>query len=168
MAVLPIRAYPDTILTAPASPVTQIDGGLQALIDDMAETLYAAPGIGLAAPQVGRSLCLFVYDLGTVDGPPGLVTILNPEVETREGKAADEEGCLSIPDYRTTIHRAARVVVRGLDRDGKEFMVEGTDLLARVLQHELDHLEGLLIIDRLSSIKRDFFLRWHRKRRAKG
>ena len=161
MAVLEIRQYPDPVLRQQAKTVEKIDGDLQRLIDDMFETMYAAPGLGLAAPQVGHSLRLFVYDLSVAeDGKKGSpMVLINPEFVSQTGEANEDEGCLSIPEYRESVVRAARAVVRGMDRDGKEITVEGEGLLAKLLQHEMDHLDGKLFIERLSSLKRNIFLR---------
>lgn len=161
MAVLEIRQYPDSVLRQQTKTVEKIDGDLQRLIDDMFETMYAAPGLGLAAPQVGQSLRLFVYDLSVAEsgkkGSP--MVLINPEFVSQAGEANEDEGCLSVPEYRESVVRAARAVVRGMDRDGKEITVEGEGLLAKLLQHEMDHLDGKLFIERLSSLKRNIFLR---------
>jgi peptide deformylase len=161
VAVLEIRQYPDPSLRRQVKTVESINGNLQRLIDDMFETLYAAPGLGLAAPQVGESLRLFVYDLSVAEEGKSRspLVLINPEFVSKEGEASEEEGCLSVPEYRESVRRAARVAVRGLDRDGKEITVEGEGLLAKLLQHEIDHLDGKLFIDRISSLKRNIFLR---------
>jgi len=161
VAVLEIRQYPDPVLRQAAKSIENIDGNLQRLIDDMFETLYAAPGLGLAAPQVGESLRLFVYDLSIADEVKKRwpLVLINPEFVSKEGEVSEDEGCLSVPEYRESVRRAARVVVRGLDRDGKEITVEGEGLLAKLLQHEIDHLDGKLFIDRISSLKRNIYFR---------
>ena len=161
MAVLEIRQYPDPILRQQAKAVESINGDLQRLIDDMIETLYEAPGLGLAAPQVGESLRLFVYDLSVAEeGKQRLpLVLINPELVSKEGEASEDEGCLSVPEYRESVRRAARAVVRGMDREGREITVEGEGLLAKLFQHEMDHLDGKLFIDRISSLKRNIFLR---------
>jgi peptide deformylase len=161
VAVLEIRQYPDSILRQVAKPIDSINGNLQRLIDDMFETLYAVPGLGLAAPQVGESLRLFVYDLSIAEEGKkrSPLVLINPEFVSREGEVGEEEGCLSVPEYRESVRRAARVMVRGLDRDGKEITVEGEGLLAKLLQHEIDHLDGKLFIDRISSLKRNIYFR---------
>jgi peptide deformylase len=165
MAVLPIRELPDPVLKETARPVTRFDDELQALIDDMFETMYTAPGLGLAAPQIGRSLRLFVYDLKEADDQPRHTGVLiNPEFVTKSGTQTGEEGCLSVSDYRTQVIRANQVVVRGLDRNGREVTVEGEGLMARLLQHEMDHLDGTLFVDRLSSLKRQMYLKRLKKR----
>lgn len=163
MAVLPIRTFPDPVLRIRAEEVSRFDADLQRLIDDMVETLYAAPGLGLAAPQVGVSLRLFVYDLSVQEGKHPLVVVANPEIVKAEGEAIDQEGCLSVPHYRERVKRPSRLLLRGQDREGKPLELEGEGLLARLFQHEVDHLNGMLLIDRLSSLKRDVFLRKFRK-----
>jgi len=132
---------------------------IDTLIDDMIETMYAAPGIGLAAPQVGMSWKVFVIDLSLGKDPAGLKVMLNPEFVEREGMQLEEEGCLSIPGFTATVARPKRVVVRGLDRQLAEYTIEGTGLLARALQHEVDHLNACLFVDRLRGISRDLILR---------
>lgn len=157
MAVLEIKKYPDEVLKKKALPVESIDKDLQRLIDNMIETMYAASGIGLAAPQVGVSKRLIVIDVSTRDEKHPLIVLINPEIIETDSLIDSEEGCLSIPGYTSIIKRAGRVVVKGLDRNGKPLQIEGTGLLARALQHEIDHLDGILFVDRMSSIKREFF-----------
>lgn len=158
MAIREIKKYPEKILREKASPVAEIDGSIQRLIDDMVETMYAAPGIGLAAPQVGESKRIIVIDVSVREGEKKpLIVIINPEIIGYEGELDSEEGCLSLPGFITTVKRAERVIVKGLDRKGKEIIIEGEGLLSRALQHEIDHLSGLLLIDRISPIKREFF-----------
>lgn len=165
MAVLDIKKYPDPILRQKASLVKDIDGNLQRLIDDMIETLYAAPGIGLAAPQVGHSIRLFVFDLsGREDGGHPLSVLINPEILHMEDEQKVEEGCLSIPDITEVVGRAGKVAIKGIDREGKEVAIEGEGTLARLFQHEMDHLNGKLFIDRLSSLKRNIIMRRLRKK----
>ena len=150
MSILDIRVLGDPILRQATTPVATITDGLQRLIDDMFDTMYHARGIGLAAPQVGRSERLAVLDLG--DDP---FVIINPAVvQASSGKARGEEGCLSIPDIYADVERPKTVTVRALDRRGTEFEREATDLLARCLQHEIDHLDGKLFLDYLSVLKR--------------
>jgi peptide deformylase len=150
----------DPILREETTPVTAVTDELRRLIDDMLETMYAAKGIGLAAPQVGRRERLTVIDVE--DGP---IVLVNPEIVTAEGRTKGEEGCLSIPEIYGDVERAARVVVRALDRDGKPFEIEGRELLARCLQHEIDHLHGRLFIDYLSVLKRRSALKkWEAER----
>jgi peptide deformylase len=143
--IIPIRTLGDPVLKTPAKPVTRFDDALRALYEDMLETMYAAPGVGLAGPQVGLSLRLFVYD----DGTTGPSFLANPTLSEAEGEQADEEGCLSIPGPFHVTPRAARIVCRGQDLDGDPIEVVGQGLLARILQHETDHVDGLLFIDRL-------------------
>lgn len=163
MAILPIRKYPDEVLKKKAAPVADINGSLQKLIKNMLETMYAAPGIGLAAPQVGESRRLIVLDLSTTDEKHPLIVLINPEITEAEGMVESEEGCLSVPGYSSVIKRAGNICVRGLDREGKPVEIEGTGLLARALQHEIDHLDGILYIDRMSAIKREFFKKRYQK-----
>jgi peptide deformylase len=155
----PILRYGERPLHAPAEPVSHFDESLQTLIDDMIETMYAAPGIGLAAPQVGVPLRLFVADLSVGRDPSQLIVMINPEFVEREGTQLEEEGCLSLPGFNATVLRPSRAVVRGLDREGREQRIEGFGLLARAFQHEIDHLDGRLFVDRLRGIKRDVIVR---------
>lgn len=161
--IRPILRLGDTILQAPAEPVATITPDIERLIDDMVETMYAAPGIGLAAPQIGVSKRIFVIDLSVGRDAKALITMINPEWAEREGMQLEEEGCLSLPGFNATVPRPARAVVRGLDRQGEPHTVEGTGLLARALQHEMDHLDGRLFVDRLRGIKRDLIVRKVRK-----
>jgi peptide deformylase len=163
MARLPILLYPSPVIRRPSVPVTSIDGNLQRFIDDMVETMYTAPGVGLAAPQVGTLKRVIVLDPQDERGSSGLLTLINPELIVGEGTVVEEEGCLCIPDLREAVTRFARVVVKALDRHEKEITVEATGLLARILQHEIDHLDGILFIDRLSPAKRDLLKKRLRK-----
>ena len=151
-----------------AAPVTQFDAELDRVIDDMIDTMYAAPGIGLAAPQIGVPLRACVIDLSVGRKGGELITLINPEFVEREGMQLEEEGCLSVPGFNATVARPARAIVRGLDRTGAERVIEGTGLLARALQHELDHLDGLLFLDRLRGIQRDIIVRKIRKLQRSG
>ena len=155
----PILRLGDSILTAPARPVEAITPEINTLLDDMIETMYAAPGIGLAAPQIGVSLRIFVVDLSVGRDPAGLSVMLNPEFVAREGMQLEEEGCLSVPGFTATVARPKRVVVKGLNRHGDEHQLEGTGLMARALQHEMDHLNSCLFVDRLRGISRDLIVR---------
>ncbi|MEE9523276.1 MAG: peptide deformylase [Thermodesulfovibrionales bacterium] len=157
MSVLKIHTYPDEILKRPADPLKDINGKVQPLIDDMINTMHAAPGIGLAAPQIGKSDRLVVVDITNAEEEHPLIVLINPVIAEFEGKMDSEEGCLSVPDYIYTIRRHEKILVKGLDRNGKEIEIEATGLLSRALQHELDHLDGILFIDRLSKIKKEFF-----------
>lgn len=166
MAILEIRKYPDPILRRKTSRVENIDENLQRLIDDMFDTMYAAPGVGLAANQVGVPLSLAVIDITPKDERKDRcapLVIINPEIVSAEGAIIEEEGCLSIPDYTESLKRFARVRVRAIDRKGEGFEIEAEGLLAKALQHEIDHLNGLLFIDRLSGLKKDVFRRRYRK-----
>jgi peptide deformylase len=155
----PILTYGHPILRQPARPVANFDDDLDRLIDDMAATMYAAPGVGLAANQVGSPLRLFVANPSEDHDPSKLLVVINPELVEADGELVTEEGCLSIPDFRQEVRRARRVLIRGLDRAGRPIQVEGEDLLARIFQHELDHLNGLFFVDRLSPAKHDIILR---------
>jgi peptide deformylase len=157
--IRPIVKYGDQTLHRAAERVDAVTPELQVLIDDMIDTMYAAPGIGLAAPQVGVGLRLFVVDISVGHRPDDLLVFINPDFVEREGMQLEEEGCLSVPGFTATVARPSRVVVKGLDRHGKEQLVEGKDLLARAFQHEMDHLEGTLFVNRLRGIKRDIIVR---------
>jgi peptide deformylase len=164
----PIVRYPAAVLHAPAAPVTTFDADLDRLIDDMVDTMYAAPGIGLAAPQVGVPLRVCVIDLSVGRRGGDLHVLINPEFVTREGMQLEEEGCLSVPGFDATVARPAKAVVRALDRHGVERTIEGTGLLARAFQHEVDHLNGSLFLDHLRGIKRDIIVRKIRKLQREG
>lgn len=155
----PILTYGHPILRRASQPVAHPNGDLDRLIDDMIETMYAAPGVGLAANQVGSPHRVFVANPAEDHDPSRLLVVINPEMIESEGEVIAEEGCLSIPELREEVRRARRVLVRGLDRTGRPIEVEGQDLLARIFQHELDHLNGILFVDRLSPAKRDILLR---------
>ena len=141
-------------LRSPAAPVTDLGRPTQQIIDDMIETMHAAPGIGLAAPQVGEALRLFVVDLSVGRTVADLQVFVNPEIVKRDGVQLEEEGCLSVPGFTATVLRPRRILVRAADRDGRTRTVEGTGLLARALQHEMDHLDGLLYLQRLRRLQR--------------
>ena len=164
----PIVKYPTPDLQKPAAAVTAFDAELSKLIDDMIDTMYAAPGVGLAAPQVGVALRVCVIDLSTGKRGGEVLTLVNPEFVERDGMQLEEEGCLSVPTFSATVARPARAVVRALDRTGAERIVTGDGLLARALQHELDHLDGVLFLDRLRGIKRDMIVRKIRKLQRAG
>jgi peptide deformylase len=155
-------------LAAPAQPVSEVTDEIRKLVDDMVDTMYAAPGIGLAAPQVGVPLRVCVIDLSVGRRGGELLTLINPEFVERSGMQLEEEGCLSLPGFTATVARPARAVVKALDRTGAERIIEGTGLLARALQHELDHLEGKLFLDRLRGIKREVIVRKVRKMQRQG
>ncbi len=164
----PIVKLGDKGLQTPALPVTDFDESLHTLIDDMIQTMYAAPGIGLAAPQVGVPLRVCVIDLSIGKRDGEVITLVNPEFVERSGLILEEEGCLSLPGFQATVARPHHAVVKGQDRDGREVVVEGEGLLARALQHELDHLEGRLFLDRLRSLQRDAIVKKIRKMRRSG
>ena len=164
----PILRLGDSILSEPTRAVERITPEIDTLIDDMIETMYAAPGIGLAAPQVGVSLKIFVIDLSLGKDPDALHVMINPEFVERDGMQLEEEGCLSIPGFTATVARPKRVVVRGLNRELEQYTIEGTGLLARALQHEVDHLNSCLFVDRLRGISRDLILRKIKKMSKAG
>jgi peptide deformylase len=164
----PLVRYGDPVLQRAAEPVTVFDAALDRLIDDMVDTMYAAPGIGLAAPQVGESKRLCVIDLSVGKKGGELLTLINPEFVSREGMQLEDEGCLSIPGFTSTVARPARAVVRALDRTGQSRTYEATGLLARAFQHEIDHLDGLLFLDHLRGLKRDLIKRRIRKLQRSG
>ena len=154
MAKLPILLYPSPIIRKKSLSVTSIDGEVQRFIDDMVETMYAAPGMGLAAPQVGALKRVIVLDPSHDRARHRPLALINPVLVTGEGQVVEDEGCLCIPDLNEPIARFKRVVVKAYDRNEKEIILEEADLLARILQHEIDHLDGVLFIDRLSTAKR--------------
>lgn len=159
MAVLPIRVYPEAVLRHKAQPVVAFDEALQRLIDDMIETMYAAPGIGLAAPQIGLSQQLFVVDVTGGKDATALMVFINPDIVAVEGRIQEDEGCLSLPGVYGPTPRAARVQLRGLGRVGEPVEVTGEGLLARALQHEMDHLHGTLFFNRMGAMGRDVIMR---------
>jgi len=160
MATLEILKYPNPILKKKTRLVVKIDPAVLQLVQDMAETMYAAPGVGLAAPQVGCPLRLAVVDVTPADQPKNLVVLINPEVVATEGECSGEEGCLSIPEYTEEVKRKKRIVVRYQDLQGEKREIVGDDnLLSIALQHEIDHLDGILFIDRISMLKRSLFKR---------
>ncbi len=163
-----IVKFPDPVLARKAEPVTAFDAGLQTLADDMFESMYAAEGIGLAAPQIGVSKRVFIVDTSLGKDPAQKLVLINPEIVDKEGKQLEEEGCLSLPEIRDKVNRAFHVRVRAQDTGGAWFEVEGDDLLARAFQHENDHLDGVMFIDRLSRLKRDLILRRIRKLQKNG
>jgi peptide deformylase len=168
MPIRPIVKYGEAVLHAPAAPVERIDGAIHALFEDMVATMYAAPGIGLAAPQIGVGLRVIVIDLSVGEDKQQLIRLVNPEIVEREGEQKHEEGCLSVPGYAGSPARPARVVARGFDPEGKERVYEARELLARAFCHEIDHIDGLLFVDRLSPLKRDLMKRKLRKRVREG
>jgi len=159
MAIRRIRTYPDPVLREPAEPVTNIDGKIQQLIDDMADTMYNAPGIGLTSNQVGEPFRVIIFDTSPKDEPNDLTVLINPEIVEADGVIVDEEGCLSVIDYRADVKRAECVTVKGIDREGNPITLKEEGLPAIVLQHEIDHLNGILFIDRISKLKRELYKR---------
>jgi len=166
--ILKILKYPDPILSRPGEPVSEFDDKLRKLAADMFETTYASKGIDLAAPQVGVSKRLTVIDLSMGKDPKDRLVLANPEIIFNEGKLYEEEGCLSFPEIREKVVRAAKVRIRAQDQDGKWFEMEGDDLLARCFQHEIDHVDGMLFIFRMSALKRELNLRKIRKLQREG
>jgi len=158
--VLDIVTYPDKFLKNPTQAVDNIDGDLQAFIDNMGTTMYQAPGIGLAAIQVGVDKSVLVYDIAPKEEGRMLNVLINPKIISQEGEIiSEDEGCLSVPDFRANVKRAARILVEAVDRDGNPRRIEAEGLLAVVLQHEIDHLNGTLFIDHISALKRQMYTR---------
>ena len=166
--ILKIVKYPEPVLSQPGEPVTEFNAELKQLVDDMFETMYSSQGIGLAAPQVAVSKRVTVIDLSQGKNPEEKLVLVNPEVILREGKQYEEEGCLSFPEIREKVQRAAKVRIRAQDLKGKWFEMDGEELLSRAFQHEIDHLDGMLFIFRMSSLKRDLVLRKIRKLQREG
>ena len=168
MTILHILTYPDKFLTQPTKPVENVDGTIQQIIEDMAATMYNAPGVGLAAIQVGFDKSIIVYDVSPREAKQSLQVLINPRIVASEGEIlSEEEGCLSVPDFRADVKRAASVLVEGLDRDGNPLSISADGLLALVLQHEIDHLKGSLFIDRISALKRELYKRRVKKKLKK-
>ncbi len=166
MTLLEIKKYPDPVLKEQSVEVVTFDDELGKLLDNMLETMYASNGVGLAAPQVGILKRIAVVDVSREGTNP--LVFINPEIIAKAGKVKSEEGCLSIPDYRDTIYRSATVTVRAVDRKGKKFEVEAEELFSMCLQHEIDHLDGILFTDRLSRLKRELFKRWFLKQQQEN
>ena len=160
--------WPDPVLLKPGAPVSLFDAKLKQLVEEMFESMYAAQGIGLAAPQIGLSQRLTVIDCSFKKNPDERIVLINPEIVERKGKQLEEEGCLSLPEIRDKVSRAAWVKVRAQNVKGEWFEIEGTELLARAMQHEIDHLDGILFIDRLSRLKRDLTIRKIKKMQKNG
>lgn len=163
-----ITKFGENVLHNPADTVAEITGDLGDLVRDMVETMYAAPGIGLAAPQVGVPLRVFVVDLSVGRTSGRLMTFINPEFVEREGMQIEDEGCLSLPGFNAAVARPARAVVKGIDLDGKEQIVEGAELLARAFQHEMDHLDGRVFLHRLKPLRRMLIERRITRLRRRG
>jgi peptide deformylase len=166
--IRPILRYGERPLHQPATDVLAFGDEFQRLVDDMIETMYAAPGIGLAATQIGVPLRVFVIDISVGRTSGDLIVMANPVFVEREGTQLEEEGCLSAPGFNATVVRPQRVVLKGLDRHGVEQTLEGKDLLARAFQHEVDHLDGVVFIDRLRGIKREMIVRKIQKLKKTG
>ncbi len=154
-----IVKYPDPVLAKRGVPVTVFDDKLKTLVEEMFESMYEAQGIGLAAPQIGLSQRLTVIDVSFKKDPEAKIVLVNPEIIEREGEQYEEEGCLSLPEIREKVKRAAKVKVRAQNVDGEWYEIEGEELLSRAFQHEIDHLDGILFIDRLSRLKKDLTVR---------
>jgi peptide deformylase len=163
-----IVKYPDPILQRPTEKIAEFNDELRTLAADMFESMYKAQGIGLAAPQIGVGMRITVIDLSNKQNPNDKIVLVNPEIVHKEGKQVEEEGCLSLPDIRDKVSRASKVKVRAQDLDGNWRELEGTELLARAFQHEIDHLDGILFPWRLSGLKRDLILRKIRKLQKTG
>lgn len=157
--IRPILRYGADVLHQPARPVADITPDILQLVDDMIQTMYAAPGVGLAAPQVGVPLRIFVADVSIGRNLSDLITFINPEFVERDGMQLEDEGCLSVPGFNSTLARPSRAIVKGLNRDGGDQVIEATGLLARCFQHEMDHLEGTLFVDRLRGLQKDLIVR---------
>jgi peptide deformylase len=166
--IRPILRYGADVLHRPASPVVDFTTELQTIIDDMIQTMYAAPGIGLAAPQIGVSLRLFVADISVGRNAGDLLVFVNPEFEERDGMQLEEEGCLSLPGFNATVARPQRAILRGMDRHGNPQRVEANGLLARCFQHEMDHLEGTVFVEKLRGLQKDLILRKVKKLARSG
>lgn len=158
-----ILTYPNPELKKKSAPVTVINDAVRELVSDMTATMYDAPGIGLAAPQIGIHQRIIVIDISAKNEPPDLIVAINPTIIHAEGEAFEEEGCLSVPNYAANVRRHARVVVKALDLEGVERTWRAEDLLAIAFQHEIDHLDGILFVDHLSALKRELFQRKARK-----
>ena len=157
--IRPIVRYGDDILRRPAEEVTGVTDEIRTLIDDMTHTMYAASGVGLAAPQVGISLRIFVADPSSGQNAGDLVVMINPASLSHDGEQREDEGCLSVPGFNAVIPRPSRAVIRGLNRDGKPHEVEGSGILARAFGHEMDHLDGSLFLDHLRGLRREIIVR---------
>ncbi|MCX8026377.1 MAG: peptide deformylase [Thermodesulfovibrionales bacterium] len=168
MSILKIYTYPDDVLKERAEEVKDIDGSIKKLIDDMVETMHNASGIGLAANQVGVLKRIFICDISTKEKPFPLIVVINPELVYSDDKVESEEGCLSIPGCRMNIKRAKEVILKGYNQHGKQIEIGADGLLARAIQHEYDHLNGIVLFDKVSSLKREFHKKRYLKRINKG
>jgi peptide deformylase len=166
--IRPILRYPSPVLHQKAVDVPAVTPEVVTLIDDLVHTMHGASGVGLAAPQVGLGQRVFVIDLSVGRSPGDLIALVNPTFVRRDGMQLEEEGCLSVPGFHATVARPLHVVIRGLDRGGQERTIEAHGLLARALQHEMDHLDGILFIDRLKPVQRRLILRRIDRLRQRG
>jgi len=165
MSKLKILTYPDTVLRNPTRELDNIDGDVQKMIDQMSETMYAAPGVGLAAIQVGWNRSVLIYDISPSEDGGALQVLINPRIVEQEGEILSEnEGCLSVPEFRADVKRYASILVEGLDREGRPLQLEAEGILAIVLQHEIDHLKGKLFIDHISALKKQMYTRRIKKK----
>ncbi|CAH2032229.1 peptide deformylase [Trichlorobacter ammonificans] len=162
--IRPILSFPDPLLKQKSAPVEAVTDEVVQLARDMAETMYAAPGVGLAAPQVGVLQRIIVVDVSGKEEAPRLITVINPVITHAEGSVYEEEGCLSVPDYSASVSRHERVTVKGLSLEGQERIWQADGLLAIAFQHEIDHLDGILFVDRLSPLKRELYLKKCKKK----
>ena len=168
MKIHEVVKYPEPVLAKRAAEVTEFDAKLAKLVDEMFESMYVAQGIGLAAPQISISKRIAVIDVSFKKNPKERIVLINPAIIEREGKQLEEEGCLSLPEIREKVSRAEWVKIRAQDVTGKVFEIEGTELLGRCMQHEIDHLDGILFIDRISRLKREMVLRKIKKLQKNG
>lgn len=169
MAILKIVKAPDPVLKAKCKPVVKVNGAILQLLDDMLETMYDVPGIGLAAPQVGLNIQVAVLDISNEKEKKNPICLINPEIiQTSEEKNTYEEGCLSLPDFYENVVRPKKVIVRFLDRDGKTKELKADGLTATAIQHEIDHLKGVLFVDHISALKRNIILRKLKKSKREG
>jgi peptide deformylase len=168
MAILEILTYPNPILRKKTTPITEFGEELKTLVQSMTETMYDAPGVGLAAPQIGLSICLVVIDLSPRDEENQPIVLANPEIIEAEGAVMDEEGCLSLPELNAKVKRAERIKVKAQNIDGEPIEFEAEEWFARVVQHELDHLQGILFLDKISVLKRAMYKKKRKKILAEG
>lgn len=166
MGVREIKRFPETVLRKKAEPVTEIDGETRLLVDDMIETMHSAPGVGLAAPQIGISLQVIVIDTSVGEDLDAVLVLLNPEIVSQSGSSLMEEGCLSVPGVATELERFEKVTISGINLQGEEVEIEAEGLMARVFQHEIDHLNGSLYWDRLGKIKRELLKKEYKKMKS--
>ena len=159
MSLKDILIYPEKRLRKKSQTVEKINKEIQKLLDDLADTMYNAPGVGLAAPQIGENVRVLVVDISTKEEENSLMELINPAITNSSGTQSSEEGCLSIPGYYGNITRKKKVTVEAVNRDGEKFKIEAEDILARVLQHEIDHLDGILFFDKMAKLKKELFIK---------